>query len=458
MKTLTTGMLFLVFAVVAGVVGVVVWMLWEVGTRAIDALDAIGPGLFEAGALVTFGVFVFVVIGGAVAIVRAINLKSRQVHHHDGLFPVLYHPSGYVNVNEAQAQTLAVMHMHRGARATSASVGKVLDWQPALPELPAPAPAALTTAEVVDVDPRTSPHWLLVGSTGSGKTVASYGILRELTRRNPCQTVICEPGGVNWAGQATATNTREIAMAIGDVHSELQRRQELLRAADVDHVQDLPEPLPYLVLVAEETESVLDDLKLQDKATRDNTIVALRSIARLGRKCGICLVAVTQAGSLDVFDSHVRKNVGNVLLFRSEHTVSETWRLAGVRLQDLAPGWAYSVRHGAMVSFPMVARPVLPQVAQPVQPVVGAIGTTNGIPVDNWPGYTGCDPVVAVVGGSGPVVQRLEPGRQPDPTTAAELRRLYAKGWSKTRLCQECWGYKDGIVWAFLDAALDGDL
>ena len=303
---------------------------------------------------------------------------------------------------------------------------------------------------MVDVDPRTSPHWLLVGSTGSGKTVASYRILSELTRRNPCQVTICEPGGVNWAGQATATNTREIAQTIGDVAGELERRQALLRSADVDHVQDLVPPLPYVVLVAEETESVLDDLRLTDRATRDATIIALRSIARLGRKCGIVLVAVTQSGTTDVFDSHVRKNIGNVLLFRSEHTVSEMWRLAGVRLSDLPPGAAYSVRHGAMVSFPMTARPVL-QLAQPG-------GATGGIPVADWPTTGRLQAVAPVVDGSVPVVQRLEAGRQPDPTTAATMRRLYSEGWSKTRLCVECWGYKDGAVWSYLERALGGEL
>ena len=443
-----------VFSIIGGIVALVVWLGWEVGTRAVDALDAIGPGLFIALELVLFGVFVFVVIGGAVALIRWLNLRSRSVHHKDGLFPVMYHHvdgrAEYSDLNAPNSQTLAVMHMHRGARAGAASVQRVLDWQPApVAELPS-VPAMLTPGDVVDVDPRTSPHWLLIGSTGSGKTVASYRILSELTRRNPCQVTICEPGGVNWAGQATATNTRDIAQTIGDVHSELVRRQDLLRTADVDHVQDLTPPLPYVVLVAEETESVLDDLRLTDRATRDATIIALRSIARLGRKAGIILVAVTQSGTTDVFDSHVRKNIGNVLLFRSEHTVSEMWRLAGVRLSDLKPGWAYSVRHGGMVSFPMTARPVL----QLVEPVVEAAG----IPVHNWPGYTSCDPVVAVVGGSEAVVQRLEAGRQPDATTAAQLRRLYSEGWSKTRLCLETWGYKDGAVWAYLELALGGEL
>ena len=453
MKSLAQASLFLIFAVVAGVVGVVVWLLWEVGGRMLSAVDAL-PWLFPAGVLVTFGAGVFLVIGGAVAAVRWLNLRSRAVHHDGGLFPIMYHhidgQARYIDVNAVNSQVMAVMHMNRGARAGAASVNAVLSQPAPVAEIPAPVPA-LTPSDVVDVDPRTSPHWLLVGSTGSGKTVASYRILSELTRRNPCQVTICEPGGVNWAGQATATNTREIAQTIGDVHSELVRRQDLLRTADVDHVRDLPEPLPYVVLVAEETETVLDDLKLTDRATRDATIIALRSIARLGRKCGIILVAVTQSGTTDVFDSHVRKNIGNVLLFRSEHTVSEMWRLSGVRLSDLPPGAAYSVRHSAVVNFPLTARPVLPQLAQPLT-------AAGGIPVADWPTTGRLQAVAAVVGGCDPVVQRLERGRQPDPTTAATMRRLYSEGWSKTRLCLEVWGYKDGAVWQYLDAALGGEL
>ena len=186
MKALAQGTLFVVFAVVAGLVGLVVWIGWEVGNRAIAALDSIGPGLFEAGALVTFAAFVVVVVGGAVALVRFMALRSRSIHPHDnGLYPMQYHgPARYVDLNQPQAQALAVMHA--AGRATSSSVGKVLDWQPApVAEIPAPVPA-LTPSDVVDVDPRTAPHWLLVGSTGSGKTVASYRILSELTRRNPC--------------------------------------------------------------------------------------------------------------------------------------------------------------------------------------------------------------------------------------------------------------------------------
>ena len=129
--------------------------------------------------LVLFGVFVFVVIGGAVAIVRWMNLRSRAVHHDGGLYPMQYHgPANYIDLNAPNSQALAVMHMNRGARAGAGSVNAVLSQPAPAPAAEIPAPVApLTPSEVVDVDPRTSPHWLLVGSTGSGKTVASYRIL-----------------------------------------------------------------------------------------------------------------------------------------------------------------------------------------------------------------------------------------------------------------------------------------
>ncbi len=457
----------LFFMIGAVLVGVGAWFCWEVGTRILAAFDAL-PWLFPAAVILTVGAVVFTVVyvavSGSVAVGRAVNLKSRQVHPHDGLYPQVYHRQAgqatYLDLNAPNTQALAVMHRHRGARATSAAVGRVLDWQPvpALPApevevLPAPPLQPLSAVEVVDSDPRTAPHWLLIGASGSGKSNASYAILGELARRNPCEFVIAEPGGVGWGSQAAAVETVEIARTIGDVAGELERRNAMLRAAGVDHVRDLPEPLPYLILVCEETETILDDLRLQDRDLRNQTVVNLRAIARLGRKAGVILVAITQSGTTDVFDAHVRKNLANILIFRSEHTVAETWRLAGVKLTDVAPGWCYSVRHGAMVNFPQVARPALPLLPapQPLQPLV----ENDPILVHNWPTQA---PVVPVEAGCDPVVTRLDRGRQPDPATAEQLRRLYADGWSKTRLCMATWGYKDGNVWSYLEQALGGEL
>ncbi len=444
------GLAWLVLLAIVAALAGLAYLVYRLVENTVQAIDRTwGAAFYLVGGGGVLLAFLVVVIGGAVALVQWMARRSRQVHARDGLYPAIDHGRGqYANLNEPGAQSLAVLAA--GRRPTAALAGRVIDAQyrtqpepAALPEAE-PEAAPLTVSEVTAVNPRTAPHWLLVGTTGSGKTSASYAILSELARRAACEFVITEPGGVNWGSQTTATTTPEIARAILGVQGEMERRQELLRRFDVDHVQDLAEPLPYLVLVAEETDAVLDDLRLTDRETRTATVIALRAIARMGRKAGVCLMAVSQSGTTDVFDSHVRKNLSNVLLFRSEHTVSETWR-AGVKLSDLPPGAAWSVRHAAFVQFPHVARPQLAR-------------ADSGIPVDNWPTTNGSGAVGTVVDGSEGVVERLAPGREPGPQLAAQLRQMYADGWSKTALCNAAWGYKDGAVWSILDRVLGGEL
>lgn len=450
-RILTALSYMILFTIVAGVIGGG-YLLYRVIETTVAAVPSVA--WLATGGAVLFA-FVLLVVGGAVYIVKALAHRSRRIYARDGLYPAIDLGHGqFANLNEPGAQSLAALAS--GRRPTAAAVGRVIDAQyrnvnnSDVPQIAEPQ-QVLTARDVVDVDPREHPHWLLVGSTGSGKTIASFAVLGELARRAACQFVITEPGGVNWGAQCTATDTPSIARAILDVQDQMIQRQALLREHDVDHVQDLPEPLPYLVLVAEETESVLDDLRLTDRSTRDATIIALRSIARMGRKCGVCLVAVTQSGTTDVFDAHVRRNLSNVLLFRSSHSTGEAWRVSQtVKLAELPTGAAWSVRHSSVVSFPLVARPTLPT-ATTAQP-------DGAIAVDNWPTTAPTTAVVSGCDGCGPVVQRLEPGREPDTQLAATMRAWYHGGVSKTAICGRTWGYKDGVTWSILDRVLAGEL
>lgn len=459
MNGVLTALSYVIFFVIVGGVLAGGYLAWRVIETTVAAIPPVAWLVAGGGVLFSF---VFLVAGGAIYLVRWLAHRSRHVHHKDGLYPLVDLGGGiFYNGNEPGAQSLAALAS--GRRPTAAAVGRVIDGQyrnlqaqPDPFDVPqiAEAQQVLSARDVVDVDPREHPHWLLVGSTGSGKTIASYAVLGELARRAACQFVITEPGGVNWGAQCAATNTADIARAILDVQDQMIQRQALLREHDVDHVQDLAQPLPYIVLVAEETESVLDDLRLTDRATRDATIIALRSIARMGRKCGVCLVAVTQSGTTDVFDAHVRRNLSNVLLFRSSHSTGEAWRVSQtVKLAELPTGAAWSVRHSSVVSFPRMARPVLPQVTT-LQP----LRTDGAIAVDNWPTTAPVATVAAVVDGCGPVVQRLEPGREPDAQLAATMRAWYHAGVSKTAICQRVWQYKDGVTWSILDRVLAGEL
>lgn len=452
---------WLIFLAIGGAVVGVGYLVYRLVENTISTIDRTwGAAFYLVGGGAMLFAFVLVVVGGALALVQWMARRSRHIHARDGLYPVLDAGRGqFANPNEPGAQSLAVLAA--GRRPTAALAGRVIDAQyrttpepAALPE-PERMAAPLTVANVTAVNPRTAPHWLLVGTTGSGKTSASYAILSELARLAPCEFVITEPGGVNWGRQTTATTTPEIARAILGVQAEMERRQALLRRFDVDHVQDLVDPLPYLLLVTEEMDAVLDDLRLTDRETRTATVIALRAIARMGRKAGVCLMAVSQSGTTDVFDAHVRKNLSNVLLFRSEHTVAEMWRLAGVRLSSLPPGAAYSVQHGAVVQFPHVARPALATRLELPEPAPSIL-------VENWPTVDSVATVLTGSGGSRTVQSGSYPllgaNEEPSPELAETMRQWHAGGLSKNEITRRCWPAKNGVTWSILDRVLAGEL
>ena len=408
-----------------------------------STIDSVPREMFIMLGIVCCICIAIVVSGASLFVLRWLNYRSRQIFAKNGLYPHIYDGRCYVNLNEEGAQRIAALSH---CKPSASTVAKVVESSNILSKndpamIPGPAaPAMLSVEKVISYDPIQSPHCLCAGSTGSGKTSATYQILSRLKDLHRCEFIIAEKGGVNWGLQATATTTEQIAGVIIRANEEMERRQELLRQHDVDHVAVLPQPLPYIVLVLEEMDAVFDELKMIDRALRTSTIVALRNIARMGRKAGVCLVAISQSGTVDVFDAHVRKNLGNVLLFRSEHTVANNWQV-GERLNNLPVGMAYSVGHGGFVQFGQTARPQLV-----INGSCGPLGSSNAVePVA---------PVAPVVAQSEASLPRLARGCEPDEQLAAQLRQLHQSGVSKTKLCKQVWGYKDDVAFGLLNGIL----
>lgn len=360
----------IIIAVVIGAAvgaGYAVWRMFEAIRDAIDVV--FGDDFYLYAGLFSIAMMVVVAVGATLSLVRYMVSRSGRVYARDGIYPLVPRGQELSNHNEPGAQTLAAVA--GVGRLNSTTARKVIeahyrpvDQYPAnnvpLQNLQQPQVIPLTARDIVQrVDPQISPHYLLVGSTGSGKTSATYSILDQLAKRFPCEFLITEPGGVNWGSQAIATQPNEIASVILSTNEEMERRQELLRAEDVAHITQLRNVLPYCVLLIEEIDAVLDIMRINNPVLRKQMLIALRNIARMGRKAGVCLVAVSQSGTTDVFDSHVRKNFGNVFIFRSEQTVAEMFRLGGVRVSSFGPGEAYSTVHGTTVQFENVARPQL---------------------------------------------------------------------------------------------------
>lgn len=341
-------------------------------TRQIARRDEAITLFIERGlTLVVASVATIVVLFAATTGVRLVDRFGRRKEVHadpeTALYPMISGANGtWTDYNERDAQKIAALTAGSRRSANGAAVGKIIDgktFQITTPDEPLalPAASALTPSQmIIDVDPKVDPHWLLVGGTGSGKSIASYSLLNEMAKRHPLDFVILDPGGVGWGGQATATDTRDVAETIIRMKEMMRYRQGLLHHYDVPHISDLnAEDFPFMMIVLEEFDTLLNNLRIEDNRLRLETIVALREMAAAGRKAGMCLFTVSTTGTTDVFDASIRKNVRTVLLFQNEHTVAEQWRLKNVDLPALKPGRAYDVNRARFVQFPRVERPML---------------------------------------------------------------------------------------------------
>ena len=392
-------------------------------------------------------------------IVRRWHLRHVVFPTVQGMFPLVKGTDWFDATPDAVKAVAAWTHAQaaNGVRPTAAATRAALHGLPSLtapsPLPPAPEPATFnvqpSTFDLDDIDPLTRPHWLLVGQTGSGKSTAVRTITRELARMHAVEFVICEPGGVDWNSQANAYSDQGIARAVAAVYAEFERRQARLRDADAAHISRLPEQMPYLYLIVEEMEAVLDNLKDLDREAALNMRVQLRNIARMGRKEGVGLIAVTQVAKADVFDTHVRSNLANVFLFRNAQTVAEMFRLGRqVDLPSLPAGVAYSMAHERLIQFAPVPRPTLP-----LSPIYHEDGIppvpTGGRDNQVQPAFWQQQPVVLETASH----NWIDGGRAPTPDEAAQMRLMYERGASLNSLCARFYGYKDAVVLGFVREA-----
>jgi len=363
MEKVMNGVVVLIMAVLAAVVGGLGYLVWRLVERTIETIDReIGAAFYLAGAGGLLFAFLLVVIGGALALVRWLAQRTRQIHARDGLYPVIDQGRGqFASLNEAGAQSLAVLAA--GRRPTAALAGRVIDAQyrtapePAGPPLPEPQPepqpepghypqkvsvyAAALARELalpVGVDGAGRPvalplrnlgNVLVAGLPGSGKSelLASMlaGLLRQDASGGRVQVAMVDTKLVSFGNlPPLAALYAPPALEIEDAHAlvwrlveEVRRRFQLLQAAGVRSIEEYQarsgEALPYVVTVIDELADMTAD---HDRRRASAFSAAAMEIGRKGRAAGVALVMATQRPSADVIPSSLRNLAGAAVAFR----------------------------------------------------------------------------------------------------------------------------------------------
>lgn len=203
--------------------------------------------------------------------------------------------------------------------------------------------------EVV-VDLNVTPHMLVAGSTGSGKTTLVKTIIHQLLAMKRADGsamtqlyIIDLKGGTDyppaWRDQVYDF-AADAGSALGDLDRivyELDRRQKEFDRASVVYGQPCPSleqynrliaprgtPLPRIVVLVDELAELTDTTGM-DKPHKERAakiVAALSKIARLGRAFGINLILSTQRPDADIVPGQIKNNVSYRVCGKADATLS----------------------------------------------------------------------------------------------------------------------------------------
>lgn len=197
--------------------------------------------------------------------------------------------------------------------------------------------------EQVVVDLNVTPHLLIGGSTGSGKTVLLRLILMQLLAKNDVDVIIADfKGGVDFSAHwknhprcRMIFGRSELLTYLNSLVDELNRRKALFASKDdCNNIFDFnvnplytlndAEPLHRIVFAVDEVAEVLDKTGLSKEEKEQVAQIESRiaTIARLGRAFGIHLILATQRPDANILSGQIKNNISYRACGRADNVLS----------------------------------------------------------------------------------------------------------------------------------------
>lgn len=179
-----------------------------------------------------------------------------------------------------------------------------------------------------------TPHVLIGGTTGSGKSVLLKSLLMQCAIKGAVIYIADFKGGVDF-GQAWEENCTmcydmgTLKQILDNLTSELYRRRESFKSMDCPNLdsynQRVQEDLPRIVFACDEVAELLDKtgVSKEMKSEIDIIISELSTIARLGRAFGIHLILATQRPDATILPGQIKNNADIRICGRADQVLSQ---------------------------------------------------------------------------------------------------------------------------------------
>lgn len=209
-----------------------------------------------------------------------------------------------------------------------------------------------------------TPHMLVAGATGSGKSVCINNIITTLlmrTRPDEVKLVLIDPKkvelsvyeGVPHLLRPVVTDPKKASVALQKIVEEMERRYDLFNETGTKSLityneyarkknknsENKVEVLPYIVVIIDE----LADLMMVAAKEVEESITR---ITQLARAAGIHLIVATQRPSTDVITGLIKANIPTRLSFSVSSSIDSRTILDRIGAEKL-------LGRGDMLFFPM---------------------------------------------------------------------------------------------------------
>lgn len=199
------------------------------------------------------------------------------------------------------------------------------------------------TGKPVFCDIKTTPHMLVAGSTGSGKSVCINSIIVSiLAKAKPeeVKLVLVDPkkveltpfNGIPHLLTPVVTDPKKAAYVLSKMVEEMEHRYELFAETSTRNIlgynEKVKDKLPYIVIIIDE----LADLMMVASKEVESSIAR---IAQMARAAGIHLIVATQRPSTDVITGLIKANIPTRVSFAVSSSIDSRTILDSIGAEKL---------------------------------------------------------------------------------------------------------------------------